>query len=169
MPRSRVGRRRHRSRYQCLPVARFPKGTRGNHLDALARLALWREGLDYDHGTGHGVGSFLSVHEGPQALAKRETAELEPGMILSNEPGYYRTGEYGIRIENLILVTEPEAVVGGDRPMMAFETLTLAPIDKRLIDPALLTREERAWVDAYHSRVYAELAPRAGRGDARVA
>ena len=134
-------------------VARFPKGTRGNHLDALARLALWREGLDYDHGTGHGVGSFLSVHEGPQSLSKREAAELEPGMILSNEPGYYRTGEYGIRIENLILVTEPEAIVGGNRPMMAFETLTLAPIDKRLIDVALLTPDERAWIDAYHSRV----------------
>ncbi len=142
-----------------IAVARFPKGTRGNHLDALARLALWRDGLDYDHGTGHGVGSFLSVHEGPQGLSKRETAELEPGMILSNEPGYYRTGEYGIRIENLILVTEPEAIAGGDRPMMGFETLTLAPIDKRLIDSALLTPEERAWIDAYHSRVYAELAP----------
>jgi len=141
-----------------IATVRFPKGTRGNHLDALARLALWREGLDYDHGTGHGVGSFLSVHEGPQGLSKRETAELEPGMILSNEPGFYRTGEYGIRIENLILVTEPAPIAGGDRPMMAFETLTLAPIDKRLIDTALLTPDERAWLDAYHARVYAELA-----------
>lgn len=141
-----------------IAVARFPKGTRGNHLDALARLALWREGLDYDHGTGHGVGSFLSVHEGPQSLSRRETAELEPGMILSNEPGYYRTGEYGIRIENLILVTEPGAIAGGERLMMGFETLTLAPIDKRLIDVALLTPEERAWLDAYHVRVLRELA-----------
>ena len=142
-----------------IAAARFPKGTRGSHLDALARLALWREGLDYDHGTGHGVGSFLSVHEGPQGLSKRETAELEPGMILSNEPGFYRTGEYGIRIENLLLVKEPEAIAGGERPMMAFETLTLAPIDRRLIDPALLTPEERAWIDAYHGRVFGELGP----------
>ena len=142
-----------------IATVRFPKGTRGNHLDALARLALWREGLDYDHGTGHGVGSFLSVHEGPQGLSKRETAELEPGMILSNEPGFYRTGEYGIRIENLILVTDPAVIAGGDRAMMGFEALTLAPIDKRLIDTALLTPDERAWLDAYHARVYAELAP----------
>jgi Xaa-Pro aminopeptidase len=142
-----------------IALARFPKGTRGNNLDALARLALWREGLDYDHGTGHGVGSFLSVHEGPQSLSKRETAELEPGMILSNEPGYYWTGEYGIRIENLILISEPSTVAGGERPMMAFETLTLAPIDQRLIEPALLTTEERGWIDAYHGRVFAELAP----------
>ncbi len=142
-----------------IATVRFPKGTRGNHLDALARLALWREGLDYDHGTGHGVGSFLSVHEGPQSLSKREAAELEPGMILSNEPGYYRTGEYGIRVENLILITEPEAIAGGERPMMGFETLSLAPIDRRLIDPALLTPVERAWLDAYHARVLHELGP----------
>ena len=158
-----------------IATARFPKGTRGNHLDALARLALWREGLDYDHGTGHGVGSFLSVHEGPQSLSKRDTAELEPGMILSNEPGYYRTGEYGVRIENLILVTEPEAMRGGERPMMGFETLTLAPIDRRLIDSALLTPEERAWIDEYHARVSRELGPaldeetRAWFGDATAA
>jgi Xaa-Pro aminopeptidase len=142
-----------------IATVRFPKGTRGNHLDALARLALWREGLDYDHGTGHGVGSFLSVHEGPQGISRRETAELEPGMILSNEPGYYRPGEYGIRIENLILVTKPEATAAGERPMMAFETLTLAPIDKRLIDPALLTPDERAWLDGYHARLVGELGP----------
>jgi Xaa-Pro aminopeptidase len=142
-----------------IATARFPKGTRGNHLDVLARLALWREGLDYDHGTGHGVGSFLSVHEGPQSISKRETAELEPGMIMSNEPGYYREGEYGIRIENLVLVTEPEAIAGGERPMMGFETLSLAPIDRQLIDASLLTPAERVWVDAYHARVMGELGP----------
>ena len=137
---------------------RFPKGTRGCDLDAFARRALWEAGLDYDHGTGHGVGSYLSVHEGPQGLSKRAPAVLEPGMILSNEPGYYREGHYGIRIENLILVKEPEAIPGGDRPMMAFETLTLVPLDRRLIDPALLTAGERAWIDAYHRRVAGELA-----------
>ncbi len=140
-----------------IATVRFPKGTRGTHLDALARLALWRTGLDYDHGTGHGVGSFLSVHEGPQSISKRELAELEPGMILSNEPGYYRAGQYGIRIENLVLVKEPEPLPGGDRPMMGFETLTLAPLDRRLIEPALLTPEEADWVDAYHRQVFARL------------
>ncbi|WP_088348614.1 MULTISPECIES: aminopeptidase P family protein [Rhodomicrobium] len=142
-----------------IATARFPKGTRGNHLDALARRALWSAGLDYDHGTGHGVGSFLSVHEGPQNIARRESVELEPGMILSNEPGFYRTGEYGIRIENLILVTEPAEIPGGDRPMMGFETLTLAPFDRRLIDTALLSSAEIAWIDAYHAEVLAKLAP----------
>jgi Xaa-Pro aminopeptidase len=141
-----------------IATARFPKGTRGIHLDALARRALWQCGLDYDHGTGHGVGSFLSVHEGPQGIARRDSAELEPGMILSNEPGFYREGQYGIRIENLVLVTEPEPIPGGDRPMMAFETLTLAPFDRRLIDPALLTAEEAGWVDAYHRTVFDKLA-----------
>ena len=140
-----------------IATVRFPTGTRGTHLDALARLALWRAGLDYDHGTGHGVGSFLSVHEGPQSIAKRESVELEPGMILSNEPGYYRPGQYGIRIENLVFVTKPEDIPGGDRPMMRFETLTLAPIDRRLIEPTLLTPEEAAWVDAYHGQVFARL------------
>jgi Xaa-Pro aminopeptidase len=138
---------------------RFPKGTRGTHVDALARRPLWDAGLDYDHGTGHGVGSFLSVHEGPQNIARRESPELEPGMILSNEPGYYRTGEYGIRIENLILVTEPEEIEGGERPMMRFETLTLAPYDRRLIDVSLLTATERDWIDAYHARVREALWP----------
>jgi Xaa-Pro aminopeptidase len=141
-----------------IATARFPKGTRGIHLDALARRALWQCGLDYDHGTGHGVGSFLSVHEGPQGIARRDSAELEPGMILSNEPGFYREGQYGIRIENLVLVTEPEPIPGGDRPMMGFETLTLAPFDRRLIDPALLTTEEADWVDAYHRTVFDKLA-----------
>lgn len=141
-----------------IATVRFPKGTRGIHLDALARRALWQCGLDYDHGTGHGVGSFLSVHEGPQGIARRDSAELEPGMILSNEPGFYREGQYGIRIENLVLVTEPEPIAGGDRPMMGFETLTLAPFDRRLIDPALLTAEEADWVDAYHRTVFDRLA-----------
>lgn len=140
-----------------IATARFPHGTRGCDLDALARVALWRAGLDYDHGTGHGVGSYLSVHEGPQGISKRAPAALEPGMILSNEPGYYREGHYGIRIENLVLVTEPEAVPGGERPMMGFETLTLAPYDTRLIDAALLTADERAWIDTYHGRVAAAL------------
>jgi Xaa-Pro aminopeptidase len=142
-----------------IATLRFPKGTRGSHLDAMARRPLWEAGLDYDHGTGHGVGSFLSVHEGPQSLARRESVELEPGMILSNEPGYYRTGQYGIRIENLILVTQPADIPGGDRPMMGFSTLTLAPIDRRLIDPALLTREEIDWIDSYHREVFARLSP----------
>jgi Xaa-Pro aminopeptidase len=140
-----------------IATLRFPKGTRGSHLDAMARRPLWDAGLDYDHGTGHGVGSFLSVHEGPQSLARRESAELEPGMILSNEPGYYRTGHYGIRIENLMLVTQPADIPGGDRPMMRFETLTVAPIDRRLIDPAFLTQDEIDWIDGYHREVIAKL------------
>jgi Xaa-Pro aminopeptidase len=141
-----------------IAMARFPKGTRGCDLDAFARRALWEAGLDYDHGTGHGIGSYLSVHEGPQGLSKRAAAELEPGMILSNEPGYYRTGKYGIRIENLLLVKEPEKIAGGERPMMTFETLTLAPIDRRLIDASLLTRGELDWLNAYHKWVRDELA-----------
>lgn len=140
-------------------TARFPKGTTGAHLDALARMALWQAGLDYDHGTGHGVGSYLSVHEGPQRIAKTGHVALEPGMILSDEPGYYKTGEYGIRIENLILVTEPAPIAGGDRPMMGFETLTLAPFARALIAPALLTRAEIRWIDAYHARVRDAVAP----------
>jgi Xaa-Pro aminopeptidase len=133
--------------------ARFPAGTSGAQLDALARTALWQAGLDYDHGTGHGVGSFLSVHEGPARIAKLGTTSLEPGMILSNEPGYYKVGAYGIRIENLVLVTPAEEIAGGDRPMLAFETLSLAPIDRRLIEPALLDATEVAWLDAYHARL----------------
>jgi Xaa-Pro aminopeptidase len=139
--------------------ARFPKGTAGEHLDALARLALWEAGLDYDHGTGHGVGSFLSVHEGPQRVAKRGSAvPLDPGMIVSNEPGYYKTGAYGIRIENLVVVREGAAGEGG-RDMLEFETLTLAPIERALIEPAILSAAERAWLDAYHARVRAEIGP----------
>ncbi len=143
-----------------IATARFPKGTRGSDLDAFARRALWDAGFDYDHGTGHGIGSYLSVHEGPQGLSKRAPAELEPGMILSNEPGYYRAGAYGIRIENLLLVREPEAISGGERPMLSFETLTLAPIDHRLSDLALLTETERGWLNDYHWTVESELTPR---------
>ncbi|EKE68393.1 aminopeptidase P family protein [Oceanibaculum indicum] len=143
-----------------IATARFPKGTTGSQLDALARLSLWQGGLDYDHGTGHGVGSYLSVHEGPQRISKAgNTIALQPGMIVSNEPGYYKTGAYGIRIENLVAVTDAAEVPGGERPMMGFETLTLAPIDRALIDPALLTPEERAWMDRYHARVRETLAP----------
>jgi Xaa-Pro aminopeptidase len=139
---------------------RWPEGLAGRDLDAAARLALWRAGLDYDHGTGHGVGAFLSVHEGPAALSRRSAEPLRPGMILSDEPGYYREGAFGIRIENLLAVTPPETPAGGDRPMLGFETLTLAPIDRRLIEPALLDAEERAWLDAYHARVLRALEER---------
>src|ERR1700734_3947082 len=136
-----------------LARAIFPDGTSGAQLDTLARQFLWRDGLDFDHGTGHGVGSYLSVHEGPARISKLGSAALKRGMILSNEPGYYRTDAYGIRIENLILVTEAPLVIGAEKPLNAFETLTLAPIDTRLIDPALLTTEELAWLNAYHARV----------------
>ncbi|MCK5934650.1 MAG: aminopeptidase P family protein [Fulvimarina manganoxydans] len=142
-----------------ISTARFPKGTRGVDLDGLARIALWKSGCDYAHGTGHGVGAFLAVHEGPQSLSRRGMVALEPGMILSNEPGYYKEGAYGIRIENLVLVEGPAPIEGGDRPMLGFETLTLAPIDRRLIDVSLLVDEERVWLDAYHARVASELAP----------
>jgi Xaa-Pro aminopeptidase len=142
-----------------ISTLRFPKGTTGAEIDAFARAALWKAGLDYAHGTGHGVGSYLSVHEGPQRIAKTGRQELLPGMILSNEPGYYKPGEYGIRIENLIIVTEAEDVSGGDKPMLGFETITLAPIDRRLIDTHLMTREELQWLDAYHARVLKELSP----------
>ncbi|MBL9097646.1 MAG: aminopeptidase P family protein [Alphaproteobacteria bacterium] len=136
-----------------LSCARFPEGTTGVQLDTLARMALWEGGFDYDHGTGHGVGSYLSVHEGPQNISKRQiNVALRPGMIVSNEPGYYKVGHYGIRIENLIVVTEPKDV-GGDRKMMEFETLTLAPIDLTLVEPKMLTDAERAWLNAYHARV----------------
>lgn len=143
-----------------LATARFPAGTTGSQLDVLARKALWDAGLDYDHGTGHGVGSFLGVHEGPQRIAKvPNTQALKPGMIVSNEPGYYKTGGYGIRIENLIVVTDAEAIAGGERPMMAFETITLAPISLDLVVPALLTEAERHWLGKYHARVRQTLSP----------
>jgi Xaa-Pro aminopeptidase len=136
----------------------FPKGTSGAQIDGFARAALWEAGLDYDHGTGHGVGAFLSVHEGPQNISKRGSCALEPGMIVSNEPGYYKTGAYGIRIENLVLV-EKRDVKGGEREVYGFETLTLAPIDLACVEPKLLTREELRWLDAYHARVRKALTP----------
>ncbi|MEM8658324.1 MAG: aminopeptidase family protein P, partial [Pseudomonadota bacterium] len=139
--------------------ARWPQGLAGRDLDALARQALWAQGLDYDHGTGHGVGAFLSVHEGPQNLSRRGEAKLHPGMILSNEPGYYKPGDYGIRIENLVVVTPPSVPKGGERDMLGFETLTFAPIDTRLIDPSLLTEAERTWLNSYHMQVRDKLTP----------
>ena len=142
-----------------LATARFPAGTTGAQLDTLARAPLWEVGLDYDHGTGHGVGAYLSVHEGPQSISKRPVAQpLLPGMICSNEPGYYKTGGYGIRIENLIVVREA-AIEGAERPMLEFETVTLAPIDVDLVEPSLLTAAEKAWLNAYHARVRETLTP----------
>jgi len=137
----------------------FPDGTTGAQLDSFARAPLWAAGLDFDHGTGHGVGSYLSVHEGPARISKLGTVALKRGMILSNEPGYYKTGAYGIRIENLVLVTEAPALPGGEKPLNGFETLTLAPVDQRLIDPALLTPEETSWLERYHENVAKTLSP----------
>jgi len=143
-----------------LATVRFPEGTTGAALDAFARKPLWDAGLDYDHGTGHGVGSYLSVHEGPQNISKKPILQtLKPGMICSNEPGYYKADEYGIRIENLIVVSDYEEVKGGDRKMMRFETITLAPIDLELVESKLLTAEERDWLNAYHARVREMLSP----------
>jgi Xaa-Pro aminopeptidase len=143
-----------------LARVRFPAGVTGSALDALARMALWQHGLDYDHGTGHGVGSYLGVHEGPQRISKApSTVALQTGMIVSNEPGYYKTGAYGIRIENLQVVTPAEAIEGGERPMLGFEALTLAPIDRRLVVTPMLTREELHQLDAYHARVQAVIGP----------
>ncbi len=143
-----------------LSTVRFPAGTTGTHLDTLARHALWQAGLDYNHGTGHGVGVYLGVHEGPQRIAKAWNATpLMAGMIVSNEPGYYREGAYGIRIENLQVVTPESPIEGGDLPMLGFETLTLAPLARSLIEPALLGPAEREWVDAYHARVAERIGP----------
>ena len=144
-----------------IAVARavFPAGTNGAQIDALARAALWRAGLDFDHGTGHGIGSYLSVHEGPQRLAKTGTTALAPGMIVSNEPGYYAASAFGIRIENLLAV-EAQTIPGGERPMLGFETLTLAPIDLSLVEPKLMDADEIAWLDEYHARVRKTLSPR---------
>jgi Xaa-Pro aminopeptidase len=145
-------------------AALFPQGTRGSQLDTLARQYLWRAGLDYAHGTGHGVGSYLAVHEGPQRIAPAGSSQsggdepLRAGMILSNEPGYYKTGEYGIRVENLVLVV-PVQVEGAEKKMLGFETLTFAPIDRTLIDVAMLSAEERRWVDDYHARVLEIVGP----------
>ena len=154
-----------RDRFTCvlkghIAIARaiFPRGTTGGQLDTLARQALWRAGLDFDHGTGHGVGAYLSVHEGPQRLSKTDSTVLEPGMILSNEPGYYAAERYGIRIENLVVVREV-AVAGADRPTLGFETISFAPIDLRLVDARLLSREELAWLNAYHAETRAKLTP----------
>jgi Xaa-Pro aminopeptidase len=143
-----------------LSVVRFPEGTSGAALDVLARAPLWMAGHDYDHGTGHGVGSYLGVHEGPQRISKAPNAvALKPGMIVSNEPGYYKVGGYGIRIENLQFVTEAAEIAGGDRKMLGFETLTQAPLHRGLIDTSLLTPEETAWIDAYHAGVREKLLP----------
>jgi Xaa-Pro aminopeptidase len=136
---------------------RFPKGTCGSQLDVLARQHLWVAGLDFDHGTGHGVGSYLSVHEGPARINKSDRTPLEPGMILSNEPGFYKQDSFGIRIENLLMVHEPKDIAGGERPMLGFETLTLCPIDRRLIDAGLMAADERDWLNAYHARVLKEI------------
>jgi Xaa-Pro aminopeptidase len=147
-----------------LARAVFPAGTNGAQLDVLARQFLWAAGLDYAHGTGHGVGSFLSVHEGPQRIAKAQGGQagtahaLLPGMIVSNEPGYYRAGAYGIRIENLVLV-EPRDIAGAEGEFLGFTTLTHAPIDRRLIDTGLLDAAERGWIDRYHADVRSLLAP----------
>ncbi|KGJ01989.1 aminopeptidase P family protein [Paracoccus sphaerophysae] len=136
---------------------RFPKGLAGRDIEAVARAPLWQAGMDFDHGTGHGVGAALCVHEGPLRISRRSELPLEPGMIFSNEPGYYREGEWGIRIENLIAV---EPATGPDgRDLLGFETLTLVPIDARLIEPGMLSRAEIAWLDAYHARVAAEIGP----------
>jgi Xaa-Pro aminopeptidase len=142
-----------------LATVRFPKGTTGRQLDTLARVALWQQGLDYEHGTGHGVGSYLSVHEGPQRIAKwGSDIELKPGMILSNEPGYYKPGSYGIRIENLIVVREDKRA-GDEKEMLAFETITMAPIDRTLVDVSLLTAAELDWLNHYHIEVREKLLP----------
>jgi Xaa-Pro aminopeptidase len=138
----------------------FPEGTAGRQIDAFARAALWRAGLDYEHGTGHGVGHFLGVHEGPQRIAKSGTAvALKPGMVVSDEPGYYKTGAYGIRIESLLAVRKVKPPRGAERPLLGFETLTLAPIDRALVARGLLDSDEIAWLDAYHARVRRALAP----------
>ena len=150
----------------------FPQGVAGPHLDAFARAALWRAGLDYDHGTGHGVGSYLSVHEGPVSLSRAaKPVPVAAGMILSDEPGFYAPGQYGIRLENLLLA-QPAELPAAKKPFLRFETLTLVPFDRRLIERDLLTAEEIAWIDRYHARVEAEIGPRldaAARGWLAVA
>ncbi|MEO0358192.1 MAG: M24 family metallopeptidase, partial [Pseudomonadota bacterium] len=137
-----------------LSMLRFPTGLSGRDIDALARAPLWAAGQDFDHGTGHGVGSFLCVHEGPQRISRASTVPLQPGMIVSNEPGYYRAGAFGIRLENLIVVQKAPALAGGDtRDMLHFETLTTVPIDRRLIDHTLMTQPEIDWLNAYHAKI----------------
>jgi Xaa-Pro aminopeptidase len=150
-----------------LATARFPAGTTGAQLDGFARRPLWEAGLDYDHGTGHGVGSYLGVHEGPQRITKAgSSVALKPGMICSNEPGYYKTGAYGIRIESLVVVTPVTAPAGAEQELLGFETLTLAPIDRALVEPALLAADEIAWLDAYHRRVRETIGPLVDAGTA---
>jgi Xaa-Pro aminopeptidase len=150
-----------------IATAIFPEGTTGAQLDSFARAPLWEVGLDYGHGTGHGVGAYLSVHEGPQRIAQpfypggQSLEPLRAGMFLSNEPGYYKAGEYGIRIENLVLIVEAR-IAGAEQPMLTFETLTFAPIERRLIEPALLTAKELQWVNAYHAQVLAVVGPQLG-------
>ena len=139
--------------------ARWPRGLAGRDLDPLARAPLWMAGQDYDHGTGHGVGVFLGVHEGPARISRLGEVPLDPGMILSNEPGYYRAGAWGIRIENLVTVVEAPAL-GDNRDQLAFETLTWVPIDTRLVDTAALSQAERDWLNTYHAGVAEKLAPR---------
>ena len=155
----------HRDRYTrvlqghiALATARFPEGTTGSQLDALARAPLWAMGLDYDHGTGHGVGSFLGVHEGPQRISKSaNTVALKPGMIVSNEPGYYKTGAYGIRLENLVTVVKDESFKNSTRSFLVFDTLTIVPFERALMAMEVLSLKERQWVDTYHARVWANL------------
>ncbi len=142
-----------------IATAVFPENTSGAQLDSFARASLWQAGLDFDHGTGHGVGAYLSVHEGPARISKLGHVALRRGMILSNEPGYYKTAAYGIRIENLVLVIAAPEPAGAEKPLNAFETLTLAPIDRRLIDTRMLTAKERHWLDSYHARVHEIIGP----------
>jgi Xaa-Pro aminopeptidase len=147
-----------------ISAAVFPEGTRGSQLDTIARQYLWQAGLDYAHGTGHGVGSYLAVHEGPQRISPVGSGQaggdepLRAGMILSNEPGYYKTGAYGIRIENLILVG-PRDVEGAEKKLLGFDTLTWAPIDRNLVEVALLSEDERRWLNDYHARVLEVVGP----------
>jgi Xaa-Pro aminopeptidase len=155
-----------------IATAVFPAGTTGAQLDSFARAPLWEAGLDFGHGTGHGVGAYLSVHEGPQRIAQpyypggQSLEPLRTGMFLSNEPGYYKAGEFGIRIENLVLIVDVE-IPGAEQPMMGFETLTFAPIERTLIKPSLLTKKEQAWLDTYHARVREIVGPQLG-GDDRI-
>ena len=142
-----------------ISMLKWPSGLSGQHIDSLARSSLWSVGLDYDHGTGHGVGSYLSVHEGPHGISKRSTVPLEDGMIVSNEPGYYKLGAFGIRIENILLVQKDSKRVDSLRQMLAFETLTLAPIDKTLINQKILTNDEKAWLNNYHKLVQTKITP----------
>ena len=136
----------------------WPMGLSGCHIDALARAPLWSVGLDYDHGTGHGIGSYLSVHEGPHGISKRNNFPLEPGMLVSNEPGYYEVGQFGIRIENVLLIKKLPKTKQSKNSMLAFETLTLVPIERELINVNLLSKSERKWLNSYHKRVYETIA-----------